>query len=417
MGEHYLVASQFAAAALMLALAAWLLALHFQSRLHRAFALFLFLRATVILVNRLPDAWPALDQAYFQRLSPYFLIGAAVSLAYFAATYPRPPARMSLRAVFLLCLGVAVVAELAYALDHCLVVCAGPGGDVVGPLVFLAAALPLVSALAALRLARQARLGGPGSSALRTVAAGFAVNAAVDAALSATVMVAAADVGAGFAGAPWRYVPHPLIALAALPLAGYLLASRSLPRRRRAATFGLVALAAATGLYVGTGEAGPRTVFLLGLWRLALPVAVTYALVRQSLFDLDARLRFTLKQSTVGAVFVGVFFVASEMGTELVSARFGGLLGIGAAVLLMFAIAPLQLMAEKLARSALPAPPPGRDLPGDMRRDIYREQVALSWADGVLDRNERLVLERLREALGLSQEEAASIELDVARRV
>lgn len=411
MAGELLLASQFAAAALMFALAGALLYLNFGSRLNRVFALFLVLRAMVIVTNRVPALVPdarLLD--YFLRTSPYFLIGAGMTLAYFAAIYPRAPTWPSRRVILATALALTLIAEVAYAIDHCLVVCTTATGDAVGPLVGFASLLPVVSGLAAWRIARQARDGGPGSAALRTVALGFAVTAAVDGALSVGVVFVARDLAAGFSGGMWAYVPHLVRGAAVLPLAGYLAESLTLPRRRLAATLAFVVAAGATGILVGAGMSGAFGIFLLGIWRLVLALTVAYALVKHSLFDLDARVRFTIRQSTIGAVFVIVFFVVSEVGEELVSTTVGGVLGGVAAFLLVFALVPLQHFAEKLARAALPRPPPGRDLPLATRQDIYREQLALCRVDGELDRSERHVLEKLREALALSDEQARAIE-------
>lgn len=138
---------------------------------------------------------------------------------------------------------------------------------------------------------------------------------------------------------------------------------------------------------------------------------LAWAILRTQLFDIDVKLRWTVKQSTVAAAFVAVFFTV-EQTTQNVLGQYGPAFGIAAAALLLFAIAPLQRVAERFARAAVPAP---RPLEASERASIYRDSVAQAWADGSLDRSERLMLDRLRERLGLTRDEASRIESDGAR--
>lgn len=405
MAGELLLASQFAAAALMLALAGLLLYLNFTSRLNRAFALFLTLRAMVILTNRIPELAPG-DVDYFARVGAYFLVGAGGALAYFALLYPRPAAGSL---ALLLATGIPTILVIGlYARDHCVLAC-DADLSVPGPLYFTELLLPIVSAIAAWRLARAARRDPLGSVGLRIVALGFAANAAIDVGLSAAIVGVGADVGAGYDG-PWRWTPH-LTQLAATPFLLLYLASD-----RRILPWALSTLSFVVGALVGSGLTGPFALFILGFGRLVLPIAAGYALVRHSMFDLTARARVTLGRATIGGMFVATFFVVSEVAEGFLTQRLGTILGILAAGLLAFALDPLQRLAHRVAATAIPGPLISPDLPIDQRHAIYRESALLAWEDGAVDQSERIMLEKLRAALSLDLEEARLIESEAARR-
>jgi len=85
---------------------------------------------------------------------------------------------------------------------------------------------------------------------------------------------------------------------------------------------------------------------VLGLFRvLAYPAAVVlyvplvvYGVLRTELFDIDLRIKKTLRRSLVAAAFVTAFFLVSELASLWLSDRFGtviGLLGTGALVLFL----------------------------------------------------------------------------------
>jgi hypothetical protein len=150
-----------------------------------------------------------------------------------------------------------------------------------------------------------------------------------------------------------------------------------------------------------------------GFWTLTQPLLLTYAIVRHQLFDLDVRLKWTVKQSTIAGAFVAVFFAASE-GTQAFFGDQGNeWVGIGAAALLVFAIAPLQRFAQRVADTAMPLTRPLGELPSSERSDLYRDQVRAAWEDGKLDRSERAMLRNLRTRLGLSADDAERIEAEI----
>lgn len=140
---------------------------------------------------------------------------------------------------------------------------------------------------------------------------------------------------------------------------------------------------------------------------------VAYAILRHQLFDIDVRIKWTLKQSTVAAVFIGLFFVVSESAAQFFSERVGTYLGIVAAGTLVFVIAPLQHFAQRVADRAMPGVKPVGERTDDERLMLYREQLGAAYADGAVNASERALLEHLRARLGIDAEAAMRVETAV----
>ncbi|MGQ0537238.1 MAG: hypothetical protein ACT4PT_14340 [Methanobacteriota archaeon] len=140
---------------------------------------------------------------------------------------------------------------------------------------------------------------------------------------------------------------------------------------------------------------------------------VAYGILRAQLFDIDVKIRWTVRQGTLAAAFLAVFFVVEQLVAASLSDRIGTVLGILAAGALVFALAPLQRAAARVAELAVPQGAP-ETLRPEERTGLYRELAAQAWQDGVVDRSERLLLERARARLGVPAEEAFRIEREVA---
>lgn len=146
-----------------------------------------------------------------------------------------------------------------------------------------------------------------------------------------------------------------------------------------------------------------------------LSVAILgYGLVRRQLFGLDVKVKWTLKQSTVAAIFVAVFFVVSEGAAAVFQDQTNNTwLGILAAGGLVFAMAPLQRFAERLTDKAMPGVKPLEQMDGDERRRAYVAAAREAWSDGVLTADERALLDRMASLFGLTDEEAHRLERPV----
>ncbi len=159
----------------------------------------------------------------------------------------------------------------------------------------------------------------------------------------------------------------------------------------------------------------------LGLARLAGVAVLAYTIVRHQLFDLDVKVRFAVRQSTIAAVFIAVFFAVSEGAAAFFESRTGSTFtGIVAAALLVFFLAPVQRLAERVSTAAVPLQDgPERPLGAvlDDAGAVYRDLVSQAWRDGSLSHDEAELLDAARRRLSISAEKAQAIEADVRRRL
>ena len=146
-------------------------------------------------------------------------------------------------------------------------------------------------------------------------------------------------------------------------------------------------------------------------WALLAYVALTaYGVAVYHLFDIELRLKWTLERGTVAVAFVAVFFVVSEGAAAFLSERLGTLAGLLATGLLVFALAPLQRSAERLADAALPTVQDRPEYRAYRRLQIYGEALAEARSSGPITPVGRLALEKLRESLDLDRKDATELE-------
>ena len=186
------------------------------------------------------------------------------------------------------------------------------------------------------------------------------------------------------------------------------------PRLARAAALWPLAIAAVTLALAALRDPGfVNASAMPGIMRLATVAVLVYAVLRHQLLGIDVKVRWTISKSTIAAVFIAVFFIASEGAQQFLGETLGSTyVGIAAAGLLVFVIAPLQRAAERLAERAVPVREQGLPVAAGGAA-LYRAQVALAWTDGRISPNERVMLRGLRKDLGLDAEAADAIEHDV----
>lgn len=182
---------------------------------------------------------------------------------------------------------------------------------------------------------------------------------------------------------------------------------------RNVALVGCGAMLLGMGMSAGGVENSPSW-----LMRILEILLLAYAVVRYQMLGIDVKLRWGISKGTLGAVFVGVFFVGSELAQSVFGRVANSqLVGILAAGGLVFALAPLQRAADRLAERAVPlAPPPAPAAPSVPATALYRQQVELAWTDGRISPNERVMLRGLRKNLGLDADAADAIEHEVETR-
>ena len=146
---------------------------------------------------------------------------------------------------------------------------------------------------------------------------------------------------------------------------------------------------------------------------IAVPL-IAYGILRTQLFDIDLRIRWTIKQSTVAAIFVAVFYLVSEGADRLLSSELGNIVGLFASALVVFFLAPLQQFAERVATVAMPNTNDTPEYAVFKKLQVYEAALieALEFGGGISDK-ERALLNRLRDTLGVSSSDADAMEQDL----
>ena len=145
---------------------------------------------------------------------------------------------------------------------------------------------------------------------------------------------------------------------------------------------------------------------------LAVPL-IAYGILRTQLFDIDLRIRWTIKQSTVAAVFVAIFYVVSEGADRLLASEFGNIAGLVASALVVFFLVPLQRFAERVAGAAMPNTENTPEYAAHRKMQVYEAAVAEAVPDGIISERERVLLNRLRDSLEISSADAETLEREL----
>jgi len=143
---------------------------------------------------------------------------------------------------------------------------------------------------------------------------------------------------------------------------------------------------------------------------------IAYGILRTQLFDIDLRIRWTIKQSTVAGAFLAVMFVISEGASQFLSDELGNVTGLLAAGVLMFFLTPLQRFAERVAGAAMPNTKNTPEYAAFRKMQVYEAAVAEAQQEGGISHKERTLLAHLRDSLGVSAADAEAIEIDLQSR-
>ena len=165
------------------------------------------------------------------------------------------------------------------------------------------------------------------------------------------------------------------------------------------------------------GESAPfwlmKFVYALGTL-FAVPL-IAYGILRSHLFDIDLRVKWTIKQSTLAAIVVTLIFLISEGADRLLSAELGNFAGLFAAAIVVFFLAPLQRFADGIASKAMPNTENTPEYAAFRKMQVYEEAVAEAHYQGGISEKERALLVRLRDSLGISEADADAIESELTR--
>ena len=143
---------------------------------------------------------------------------------------------------------------------------------------------------------------------------------------------------------------------------------------------------------------------------------VAYGILRSHLFDIDLRIRWTIKQSTLAAIMVTIVFLVSEGADRLLSAELGNFAGLFAAAAVVFFLSPLQHFAERVATAAMPNTQNTPEYAAFRKMQVYEEAVMEAYYEGGISDKERSLLIRLRDSLAISESDAEAIEAEIVRK-
>ena len=155
----------------------------------------------------------------------------------------------------------------------------------------------------------------------------------------------------------------------------------------------------------------PYIIYALGTL-LAVPL-VAYGILRTQLFDIDLRIRWTIKQSTLAAVFVTLVYLLSEGADRLLAEELGNWIGLLASALVVFFLVPLQRFAERVASLAMPNTRNTPEYAAYRKMQVYEAAVAEAQRDDDISPKERVLLNHLRDSLGISTVDAESLEREL----
>jgi hypothetical protein len=144
---------------------------------------------------------------------------------------------------------------------------------------------------------------------------------------------------------------------------------------------------------------------------LAVPL-IAYGILRSQLFDIDLRIQWTIKQSTLAAIFVALVYLISEGADRFLSEELGNWAGLLASALVVFFLAPLQRFAERVASAAMPNTHNTPEYAAFRKMQVYESSVSDALIGGVSEK-ERVLLNTLRDTLGISPADAMSLEKEL----
>ncbi|MDX1461127.1 MAG: hypothetical protein R3348_08730 [Xanthomonadales bacterium] len=144
----------------------------------------------------------------------------------------------------------------------------------------------------------------------------------------------------------------------------------------------------------------------------AVPL-IAYGILRAHLFDIDLKIKWTIKQSTVAGIFVAVMFLISEGASTFLSNELGNVVGLLAAAVLMFFLAPLQRLADRVASAAMPNTDNTPEYKAFRKMQVYESAVSEALIEGGISDKERNLLRHLRNSLGISEADAETIEREL----
>ncbi len=162
-------------------------------------------------------------------------------------------------------------------------------------------------------------------------------------------------------------------------------------------------------------EDGPVATTIQLLYALAVIIyvpLVAYGVLRVQLFDIDLRIKRTIKRSTVAAAFVATFFVISESAGNFLSSQLGTVLGVLCTGALVFFLDPIQRAAERVSNAAMPNTVETPEYEAFRKLQVYESAVQAALEDGHISKRQRRVLDSMIASMGIDASIAEKLEQD-----
>jgi uncharacterized membrane protein YebE (DUF533 family) len=140
---------------------------------------------------------------------------------------------------------------------------------------------------------------------------------------------------------------------------------------------------------------------------------VAYGVLRVQLFDIDLRVKRTLRRGTVTAAFVATFFVASELASNYFSTQFGTVLGVLCTGALVFFLDPIQRAAESFSNAAMPNTVNTPEYESFRKLQVYDSALRAALEDGHISERQRRVLRSMIASMGIDPAIAQRMEEDL----
>lgn len=158
-----------------------------------------------------------------------------------------------------------------------------------------------------------------------------------------------------------------------------------------------------------------KAIYALGTL-LAVPL-IAYGILRAHLFDIDLRIRWTIKQSTLAALIIAIIFLISEGASTFLSAELGTVAGLLGAAVVIFFLTPLQHFAERVAARAMPNTENTPEYVAFRKMQVYEAALLDAMAEDGISSKERALLIHLQESLGIAVADAEAIERELEAKL
>lgn len=172
----------------------------------------------------------------------------------------------------------------------------------------------------------------------------------------------------------------------------------------------LVYLAAATG-WIERNEMFFNQLYA-GSTLLYIPI-VAYGILKVQLLDIEIRLQSTITNTVLAGVFVAVYYLVSEGLNVFIENQFGDVLGFVVCAVLAIFLAPLHRWAGRFTERLVGADTDSPDYEANRGLQIYSASVEEALAYGEISPGQIALLDRLRQSLQVSEEDASRAERDL----